>query len=513
MTESRTQKSIKNASASILFYFLNLILGFFSRKAFFDYLGSEVLGLNTTASNILGLLNLTELGIGTAVGYFLYKPLFNKDTSTINEIVSLQGWLYRKVAYIILALSGVTMLFFPLIFAKSPLSLWYAYTTFGVLLIGAMLSYFFNYKQIVLSADQKNYKVQSIWQGFSIIKTILQILFITYSSYPFVSWLTIELVMSILTTAYLQILLKREYPWLQSNINNGKELLKKYPDVWTKTKQAFFHKIGYVALSQSSPLIIYGFTSLTTVALYGNYILIVSKIGNLVRSVFDSTSASIGNLVASGDEKKTQEVFWELFDSRLMIATICLLCLFFLTQPFISLWLGSKYLLSDNFLLLYILYNSISMTRTTVDSFLGAYGLFKDIWAPFAEAILNIGFSIWLGYYWSLNGIIIGITISQIIIISIWKPYFLFKEGFKKHAINYFGPLIKRYILIGVISIGFYYYFSMFHLEQISTITNFIIEVVHVSCLSCIICFLAFYLGTKGTRAFTHRMIQLVRHK
>lgn len=513
MTESRTQKSIKNASASILFYFLNLILGFFSRKAFFDYLGSEVLGLNTTASNILGLLNLTELGIGTAVGYFLYKPLFNKDTSTINEIVSLQGWLYRKVAYIILALSGVTMLFFPLIFAKSPLSLWYAYTTFGVLLIGAMLSYFFNYKQIVLSADQKNYKVQSIWQGFSIIKTILQILFITYSSYPFVSWLTIELVMSILTTAYLQILLKREYPWLQSNINNGKELLKKYPDVWTKTKQAFFHKIGYVALSQSSPLIIYGFTSLTTVALYGNYILIVSKIGNLVRSVFDSTSASIGNLVASGDEKKTQEVFWELFDSRLMMATICLLCLFFLTQPFISLWLGSKYLLSDNFLLLYILYNSISMTRTTVDSFLGAYGLFKDIWAPFAEAILNIGFSIWLGYYWSLNGIIIGITISQIIIISIWKPYFLFKEGFKKHAINYFGPLIKRYILIGVISIGLYYYFSMFHLEQISTITNFIIEVVHVGCLSCIICFLVFYLGTKGTRAFTHRMIQLVRHK
>lgn len=513
MAESRTQKSIKNASVSILFYFLNLILGFFSRKAFFDYLGSEILGLNTTASNILGLLNLTELGIGTAVGYFLYKPLFNKDIAEINEIVSLQGWLYKKVAYIILILSSITMLFFPLIFAKSPLSLWYAYSTFGVLLIGAMLSYFFNYKQIVLSADQKNYKVQSVWQGFSITKTIIQIILITYSNYPFTSWLIIELGMSILSTIYIHILLKREYPWLQSNTNQGKELLKKYPDVWIKTKQAFFHKIGYVALSQSSPLIIYGFTSLTMVALYGNYILIVSKIGSLIRSVFDSTSASIGNLVASGDQKRTQEVFWELFDSRLMIATICLLCLFFLTQPFIELWLGPQYLLSNKFLLLYILYNSIYMTRTTVDSFLGAYGLFKDIWAPFAEAILNIGFSIWLGYYWSLNGIIIGIMISQIIVVSIWKPYFLFKEGFKIQATNYFIPLTKRYILIGLISIGSYYYFKMFHINQISTIREFIFGAIHVSSISCIISFIVFYTSTKGTRAFTQRMIRLVKLK
>ena len=79
MTNSRTSKSIKNAKVALIFYFAQLVLGFFSRKAFFDYLGSEFLGLNTTASNLLGFLNLAELGVSAAICYFLYQPLYEKD--------------------------------------------------------------------------------------------------------------------------------------------------------------------------------------------------------------------------------------------------------------------------------------------------------------------------------------------------------------------------------------------------------------------------------------------------
>ena len=49
VAESRTAKSLRNAKVALLFYFLNLVLQFFSRRIFLDYLGSEVLGLNTTA--------------------------------------------------------------------------------------------------------------------------------------------------------------------------------------------------------------------------------------------------------------------------------------------------------------------------------------------------------------------------------------------------------------------------------------------------------------------------------
>ena len=90
---SRTAKSVKNSAVALGFYFINLVLQFFSRKVFLDHLGAEVLGLNTTATNLLQFLNLAELGIGTAIACTLYKPLFDKDTTAINEIVSLQGWM------------------------------------------------------------------------------------------------------------------------------------------------------------------------------------------------------------------------------------------------------------------------------------------------------------------------------------------------------------------------------------------------------------------------------------
>lgn len=71
----------------------------FGQESLFDYLGAEVVGLETTAGNLLGFLNLAELGIGMSVTYFMYKPLFSKDYEEINRIVALQGWIYKRVAF------------------------------------------------------------------------------------------------------------------------------------------------------------------------------------------------------------------------------------------------------------------------------------------------------------------------------------------------------------------------------------------------------------------------------
>lgn len=75
---SRTDRVIQNAKVALFFYCINLVLQFFSRKIFLDYLGAELLGLNTTAQNLLQFLNLAESGIGAAVAFALYKPLSQK---------------------------------------------------------------------------------------------------------------------------------------------------------------------------------------------------------------------------------------------------------------------------------------------------------------------------------------------------------------------------------------------------------------------------------------------------
>ncbi|MEG2513730.1 MAG: sugar transporter, partial [Bacteroidaceae bacterium] len=130
MNDSRVQKSIKNARVGLLFYFLGLILSFFSRKIFLDSLGASFIGLTGTLGNILGFLNLAELGIGGAIGYFLFAPLQSDNKEKIMEIMSVFGYLYRIIG-IVIGLGGILIsLFFPLIFAKTDFNMGIIYFAF-----------------------------------------------------------------------------------------------------------------------------------------------------------------------------------------------------------------------------------------------------------------------------------------------------------------------------------------------------------------------------------------------
>ena len=119
MNESRVKKTLLNARVNLIFYFITLTLSFFSRKIVLNTLGADFVGLTSTLTNLLSFLNLAELGIGTAIGYVLYKPLFEQNQDKINEIISVFGYLYQWVGKIILISGCILSLFLPLIFQSS----------------------------------------------------------------------------------------------------------------------------------------------------------------------------------------------------------------------------------------------------------------------------------------------------------------------------------------------------------------------------------------------------------
>lgn len=480
--DSRTAKSIKNSSVALTFYFVNLALQFFSRKIFLDYLGTEILGLNTTATNLLQFLNLAELGIGSAVSFSLYKPFYDNNTHKINEIVSLQGKLYRRIAYIIIAGAIVLMCFFSLIFSKMALPLWYAYASFGVLLFSSLLSYFVNYKQILLSADQKEYKIQYSYKSAMLAKLLVQIFAIKYFENGYVWWLVLEVFFAVFASYVLHLTVKHNYPFIKNCPLTLKELNAKYPTIQTKIKQLFVHKFSRFVLTQTSPLIIYAFTSLTLVALYGNYMLIVTGLVAMANALSNGLTASVGNLVAEGNTEKVMSVFEELFSIRFYIAAVMCFGMFILTQPFIALWIGEEYLLPVSTLAIITAILFVTVSRYIVDSFMDAYGFFSDIYAPVIEAILNIGLSIWLGSLFGLDGILSGVLISLIIIILFWKPIFLFKINLKCGLMKYVKLYIVHLFLFAVIGYITYVLFHKWSINPSANVWNFLLYgVVYIS--------------------------------
>lgn len=445
--ESRVKKSLLNARVNLIFYFLTLVLSFFSRKIFLDTLGADFVGLTGTLQNLLGFLNLAELGISTAIGYVLYKPLFDHDEEKITEIISVFGYLYRWIGFIILGAGLVLACFLPLIFPNTQFEMGIIFFAYFAFLASSLIGYFANYKQTLLGADQKNYVVTAYFQTATIIKTLIQMASAYYTG-SYYLWVAIELTFGIIYSFILNWKINQVYPWLRSEVRLGKQLFKKYPEVIKYTKQLFVYKISWLIRFQSQNILIYTFSSLKMVAYYGNYSIIFDKLLILSGNVFNSISASIGNLIAENNEKKILKTYWELFSLRFIATSIIAFSLYVLLPYFIIFWLGDKYLLSHTILLLMVISLFFDQIRSITDQFLFGYGLFYDVWASILETVISISVSIGCGYYWGIEGVICGNICSNIIIAQVWKPIFLFRKGFNQKLKKYYINIVIYLIIL-----------------------------------------------------------------
>ena len=66
MSEGRTSKAIKNSEYAFISKIIETVLAFFLRTVFIRYLSTVYLGLNGIFTNILTVLSLMELGLGSA---------------------------------------------------------------------------------------------------------------------------------------------------------------------------------------------------------------------------------------------------------------------------------------------------------------------------------------------------------------------------------------------------------------------------------------------------------------
>lgn len=446
-TDSRVKKSLLNARVNLIFYFIVLVLSFFSRKIFLDSLGADFVGFTGTLQNLLGFLNLAELGIATAIGYVLYKPLFDHDQQKINEIVSVLGYLYRWIGIIILITGVILSAFLPLIFPNTEFDFALIYFAYYAFLASTLIGYFINYRQNLLGADQRNYVVVGYFQTTNIIKTIIQMASAYYTG-SYYLWVAIELTFGVVYSFILNWRINKTYPWLKTELNEGRKLFKKYPEVIKYTKQLFIQKISGIVQWQTVPFLTYAFASLQMVAYYGNYTIITDKLAQFINTFLESTGAGVGNLIAEGNKGKIKKVFWELLSMRYFIGGVISFCIYMLIDPFIMLWLGEKYLLDNVILILIVVNVFISYTRGGVMQFNYGYGLFWDVWAPIAEVVINLGVACGCGALWGLPGVLLGGIVSQILIVNIWKPYLLYHWGFKESIWEYILGIARLYAII-----------------------------------------------------------------
>lgn len=500
----RVHRSVMNIKVGMLFYILSLFLAFFSRKVFLDCLGAEFIGLTGMLANIMSFLSVAELGIGTSIVYFLYKPLQEDNHEKINEVMSMLAYLYRCIGFFIGTIGIIVSLFFPWWFGHLSVGLPLVYFAFYSFLVSSMSGYIFNYKQLLVSANQKQYMVNAYFQTISIVQSLTQILLAYYYRNLYL-WVVVGLVFTIIGIIIFNYRIRQLYPWLSINISEGKSNLKQYPEVLKKTRQIFSQKIKDFILYRSDEILVGAFVSVVQVAFYGNYTIITSKLNFLVNILSDGMNAGVGNLVAEGNEQNMMKVFWELTAIRFFITGIVVFGLLLYIQPFVTCWFGSQYRLSDLIVYLLIFNIFIFLSRGVVENYISAHGLFSDVWAAWTELILNLGITLSLAPYYGIVGILLGKIISVFFIAMFWKPYFLFSKGIKKSVIIYWKGM-SSYYLIFVIFLVIGVFAKYYIIEPNCTSIPLLLEYIVITFpILILLYFYILFIATRGMKYFVAR--------
>ena len=454
--------------------------------------------------NIMSFLSVAELGIGTSIVYFLYKPLQEDNHEKINEVMSMLAFLYRCIGAVIGSIGIVVSLFFPWWFDNLTTGLPLVYFAFYSFLGSSVAGYVFNYKQLLVSANQKQYLVSAYFQTIAIVQSLVQILLAYYYRNLWL-WVVVGFVFTIIGIIVFNYRIRQLYPWLQVDLKEGHENLKKYPEVLKKTRQIFVQKIKDFILYRSDEILVGAFVSVVKVAFYGNYTMIINKINFMVNILSEGLSAGVGNLLAEGNEQNIMKVYWEMTAARFLILGVIIFSLLMFFQPFIACWLGEQYQLSDVIVYLLIFNLFMRYQSASVYIYLGSAGLFSDVWAAWTELIVNLSITLLLAPTYGIVGILLGKILSFGIISAFWKPYYLFSQAFHKSVWEYWRGMMPYYIIFALFTLLTIWLKNAVINQHSDSFLSLVFYGVAVSIPLFVIFFIIMFQFTRGTKYFVAR--------
>lgn len=443
---SRTENTKKNIVSSIGNKIVLLLLTFISRRLFIHYIGVEHLGINSLFSNVLTLLSMADMGIGTAMNVSLYKPIAEEDTKKIAALLNYFRCVYRIIAAAVFGI-GVSLVPFLKYIVNLDTNIEHLYLYYIIFVIKTAASYLYAYKTSLVKADQKMYIVNRVEIYVNLSKILGQIVVICFWK-DYLLYILLEVVGVIVTNVLVSKKADNQYPFINETIELKKDEKKV---LFSDISSVFLYKISWSLLNGTDNIIISILLGTVYVGLYTNYYTITSSVELLIGLLFGSITASIGNLVATASAEKRFATFKVMQMVSFWMCGVVCVCLFCLTQDFIGLWVG-KDLQLDQLTLIAIVCNVFfSICMRPVWTFREGTGMYKQIrYIMFVTAILNLTLSIIMGKFLGLSGVIFATSLSKILTYFWYEPNILFHNFFKTSSINYYISYLKNIGLLGV---------------------------------------------------------------
>lgn len=433
--QNRTELAARNVFWSYGAMLITTILKFLCRSAFIYTIGTTYLGINGLYTSILNVLSLTELGIGSAMSFSLYKPVAENDVEKIKSLMQYYKRAYRIIAGIITVL-GLSLVPFLKFLIKGADGVDHLILYYLLFLFNTVVTYFVSYKYSLNNAAQKNYLVTNLETATNVIMTGLQVVALFWLK-SFFAYLIIQSVCLLISKILISVYLDKKYPYLKE-----KDIVpldkKSKKTLYADVGSLMVHKVGDVAVNQTDNIIVSSMINISTTGLISNYMLVTSTVDSLLGVMFNNITGSLGNLCATADKNARYKVykvydflsFW--FYGFAAIAYVSLI------QAFITLMWGVQYTLDFSVVLLIIINTYMVGQRIPLNNIKMAAGVFSpDKFISLFQAAINLVVSIVGVKLFGLIGVYIGTIVSGIIP-SFIRPLKIYGLLFDKNVGEYY---------------------------------------------------------------------------
>lgn len=410
---SRSKMMIINTAVVLFTIALNTILGLVEIKFFLTGYGDVLNGLIQTGNQVLGYLSLIESGICAAYLCKFYKPIAEGNTKEVSSLYVGFCNTMKGIVYRMLAVATFICAIYPLFLLadyKEELSYFTMVSIFILLSLRAILPYRLTMvPKYMIVLKEQNYKAEFIGGISKCIQFILEIVIILYFKPQIQVLLFITVVISLITGLWFQYEMKKLY---RGQLNK-KAIPNNEPN--SMSKDILAHNISMLAFNSTDNIVL-SFYSLIDVTIYSAYNMIVQKAAEIIQKIVQGASATLSIKIVSNDEK-AYGIYREMLSGSYYIAGVISTVFIFMINPFIELWIGSKYCLEvfDVFLFGFILYVGNIMPILYIAR--NSIGLYKESRNfTIAQAVLNIIITVALVPQIGIRGALLGTFIARAII-------------------------------------------------------------------------------------------------
>lgn len=497
---NRKKKVLNNTLLVAISRILYLAIGFISRKLIIWFVAVEYLGLNSLYSNILDLLNLAELGIGVAIQIRLYKPIVNKDYNAITNILKITKIFYSIIGLFVL-ISGIVVSFFlGYIIKDNPFSKEYIQISFLISVIGISLSYFCADKRLFFEANEEYY-INTIVDLIIKILLVSIGLFVLYMTKEYLYYIAFNYAISMVSNLIIYLTFRKKHKELLKTVDDKSLQKAEFKAIRKNMLNVIPSKLGVFVFTSTDSIVISTILGLTVVGLYSNYILLFNSLLSISSLVSTALVATFGKMIEEGEDIGTiYSKFKSYLNIQWLFSTLTGVCIFCLIDKFVYIWLGKDYILPMLCVILLSFDYFIHSYFQPLSTMYTATGKFKeDKVCTLIAAILNIGLSILLAYFYGLQGVIIGTLVANIFTFII-RIFIIYKKYFERNLLlSYINVLLRTAITILITLICY------FCIKNI-TITNPYLDFILCSLICIVISgFIGGVLSYKDIRLFLKR--------